>query len=86
MKIKMILILFVLSLTLLTAQNVLIWDRDDGSEISDPEDPWNYVGLEAGLKSALSANGVTAEIDSLLADDLSQFDIIFATAGIWCGG
>ncbi len=86
MKIKMILLLSVLGLTLLTAQNVLIWDRDDGSEISDPEDPWNYVGLEVGIKSALTANGIIAEVDSLLADDLSQYDIIFATAGIWCGG
>lgn len=86
MKIKMILMLLMLSLTLLTAQNVLIWDRDGGSEISDPEDPWNYIGLEAGMKTALTANGIDAEIDSLLADDLSQYDIIFATAGIWCGG
>jgi len=86
MKIKMILILFVLSLTLLTAQNVLIWDRDDGSEISDPEDPWSFVGLESGIKGALIANGIFPVIDTLLADDLSQYDIIFATAGIWCGG
>jgi len=25
-------------------------------------------------------------IDTLLADDLSSYDIIFATVGIWCGG
>ena len=85
MKIKITLFL-VFSLTMLIAQNVLIWDKDGGSEISDPENPWNYVGLEEGLKSALTANGITADIDSLLADDLSEYDIIFATAGIWCDG
>jgi len=71
---------------MLTAQNVFLWDRDDGSEISNPEDPWSYVGLEAGIKTALSANGIIAVVDSMLPDDLSTYDIIFATAGIWCGG
>ncbi len=86
MKIKMMLVLFVLSITLLTALNVLIWDRDGGAEIANPEEPWNYVGLEAGMKTALTANGIDAIVDSLLTDDMSQYDIIFATVGIWCGG
>ena len=85
MKIKIALLL-AFCMTILTAQNVLIWDRDGGSEIANPEEPWSYVGLEAGMKTALTANGIDAVIDSLLADDLSQYDIIFATAGIWCGG
>jgi len=85
MRIKIILLL-VFCITILTAQNVFIWDRDDGTEIANPEEPWNYVGLEAGIKTALTANGIDAIVDSLLADDMSQYDIIFATAGIWCGG
>ncbi len=86
MKIKLVLILFVFSFSLLMTQNVFLWDRDGGTEISDPEDPWNYVGLDAGIKRALTANNIFPVIDTLLAEDLSQFDIIFATAGIWCSG
>lgn len=85
MRIKIILLL-VFCITILTAQNVFIWDRDGGAEIANPEEPWNYVGLEAGIKTALTLNGIDAIVDSLLADDMSQYDIIFATAGIWCGG
>ena len=84
MRLKIIL-LFMFIVTLLAAQNILIWDRDGGSEISDPEEPWSYVGLESGIKAALIANGIFPVIDTLLADDLSEYDIIFATAGIWCG-
>ena len=86
MKIKIILLLLVLSLTLLIGQNVFIWDRDGGLEIQDPEDPWTYLGLEVAINNAMVANGVHPEIDSVLTGDLSQYDIIFATAGIWCGG
>ncbi|MDP8204942.1 MAG: hypothetical protein P9L95_10470 [Candidatus Tenebribacter mawsonii] len=86
MKINIIFVLMILGLSILSAQNVFLWDRDHGSEISNPEDPWSYVGLEAGIKTALSENGIIAVVDSMLADDLSEYDIIFATAGIWCGG
>ena len=86
MKIKIILMLFLFGISLLTAQSIFIWDKDGGSEISDPEDPWSYVGLEAGIKAALTANNIFPIIDTLLADDLSQYDILFATVGIWCGG
>ena len=86
MKIKVVLILLVFSIAILTAQNVFVWDRDGGSEISDPEDPWSYVGLESGIKAALTANNIFPVIDTLLADDLSSYDIIFATVVIWCSG
>ncbi|MBT4332944.1 MAG: hypothetical protein HOK80_03865 [Candidatus Cloacimonetes bacterium] len=86
MKLNIILVLMILCLSMLSAQNVFLWDRDDSSEISDPEDPWSYIGLEAGIKTALSANGIIAVVDSMLPDDLTGYDIIFATAGIWCGG
>jgi hypothetical protein len=86
MKIKIILILLAFNISLLTAQNVFIWDRDGGSEISDPEDPWSYIGLEAGIKAALTANNIFPVIDTLLANDLFSYDIIFATVGIWCAG
>lgn len=86
MKIKLILILIAFGLNLLTAQSVFIWDRDGGSEISDPEDPWSYIGLEAGIKAALTANNIYPVIDTLLVEDLSEYDILFATVGIWCGG
>jgi len=86
MRIKIFFLIFVLYIIALPAQNILIWDRDGGSEIANLEDPWIYVGLEAGIKTVLSANGLTSEVDTLLADDLSGYDIIFATAGIWYAG
>ena len=86
MKIKIMIILLVFGISLLTAQSVFIWDRDGGSEISDPEDPWSYIGLEAGIKAALTANNIYPIIDTLLAENLSEYDILFATVGIWCGG
>lgn len=86
MKLNILFLLIILSLSFLSAQSVFIWDRDYGSEIPDPEDPWNYVGLEAGIKTALSDNGIIAVVDSLLPNNLSDYDLLFGTAGIWCSG
>lgn len=86
MKLNILILIIALAGSFLSAQSVFIWDRDHGSEIPDPEDPWSYVGLETGIKTALSDNGIIAVIDSLLPDDLSNYDLLFGTAGIWCGG
>jgi len=86
MKLNIILIIIALNLSILSAQSVFIWDRDDGLEIPNPEDPWEYIGLETGIKTALSENGIIADVDTALPDNLAEYDILFATAGIWCGG
>ncbi|MCF7858900.1 MAG: hypothetical protein K9N07_06180 [Candidatus Cloacimonetes bacterium] len=86
MKYSILVLMLLVSFSLLLGQNVFVWDRDNGVVIPDPEDPWNYVGLEASLKNALNANGVVPAIDSTLAGDMTEYDIIFATAGIWCMG
>ena len=81
-----LLLIMLLGTVILSAQNVFIWDRDDGNTIMNPEDPWTFVGLEYAIVKALTENGITAVIDIVLPDDLSNFDILFAILGPWCEG
>lgn len=66
MRIKIILLLLILSFSLLVAQNVFIWDRDGGLEIQDPEDPWTYLGLEVAINNAMVANGIHPDRKSVV--------------------
>jgi hypothetical protein len=75
-----------MSFAFAAAQNVFVWDRDEDYTVMDPEDPWTYVGLEYGIVNALEANNITPTVDILLPDNLNDYDIIFATVGIWCDG
>ncbi|HPR18715.1 MAG TPA: hypothetical protein PLD62_10770 [Candidatus Cloacimonadota bacterium] len=81
-----ILWLMVLISTALTAQNVFLWDRDMGYTVMNPEDIWQYVGMEYGIENALIANGINPVVDTVLPADLSGYDMIFATIGRWCDG
>ncbi len=83
---NIILLMLMLSFALLTAQNVFVWDRDLGYTIMDPEDPWTYVGMEYGIVNALLENGITATVDSMLPSNLQEYNMLFATVGIWCDG
>ena len=84
---KFTIILFVLFVTnILLAQSVFIWDRDNESTIINPDDPWVYVGLEYAILNALAENGITPVIDTVLPDDISGYDILFAILGPWCEG
>jgi hypothetical protein len=81
-----LLLMIFLGTIILSAQNVFIWDRDDGNTIMNPEDPWTYVGLEYAIVIALTENGITPVIDTVLPDDLSNYDILFVILGPWCEG
>ncbi len=81
-----LLLIMLLGTVILSAQSVFIWDRDDGNTIMNPEDPWTYVGLEYAIMNALTENGITAVIDTVLPDDISNYDILFAILGPWCEG
>ena len=83
---KIILFLFLLNAVYIFAQSVFVWDNDLEYTIMDPEDPWTFVGMEYSIINALNANGITPSVDTALPDDLSIYDVIFATVGIWCDG
>ena len=65
--------------------NVLIWDHDNDSHYTDPDDG-QLRGSEYGLQQALSANNVTYTTLSFLPSDLSNYDIVFVALGIYCVG
>ena len=83
---KIIAAILMLSFAFLTAQNVFVWDKDDEYTIMNPEDPWFFVGIEFSIINALEENEITPTVGVELPSDLSEYDMIFATVGIWCDG
>jgi hypothetical protein len=79
-----VLLLFLLP-CLVFAQQVLIWDNDNNSDFLDPEGTGN-VGCEFKIQQALTANGITFTTVSVLPGDLSGYDVVFVTLGIYCVG
>jgi hypothetical protein len=77
-------ILFLLP-CLVFSQQVLIWDNDNNSDFIDPEGS-TYVGCEYKIQQALTANGITFTTVSALPADLSSYDVVFVTLGIYCVG
>jgi len=69
----------------LISQQVLIWDNDNNSDYNDPEGA-GFVGCEYAIQQALTANDVTYETVTILLDDLSSYDVVFVTLGIYCLG
>ena len=67
------------------SQQVLIWDNDNNSDFLDPEGTGN-VGCEFKIQQALTANGITFTTVTTLPGDLSGYDVVFATLGIYCVG
>jgi hypothetical protein len=70
---------------LVFSQQVLIWDNDNNSDFLDPEGTGN-VGCEYKIQQALTANGITFTTVSALPGDLSSYDVVFVTLGIYCVG
>ena len=82
----LIVLIFVINMPLqIFAQNVFVWDRDDNELIVNPDDPWTQVGLEYAIVKALDLNGIIPTVDTVLPANLFDYDILFATVGIWCG-
>ena len=74
---KFIIILFALfGINILLAQSVFVWDRDNESTIINPDDPWVYVGLEYAILNALTENGITPVIDTVLPDNISGYYLL----------
>ncbi len=69
----------------ISAQQVLLWDNDNGSDFLDPEGS-GYVGCQYKIQQALTANGITYNTVSTLPVDLSGYDVVFVTLGIYCLG
>jgi hypothetical protein len=67
------------------SQQVLIWDNDNNSDFIDPEGT-GYVGCEYKIQQALTANGITYTTVSTLPADLSSYDVVFVTLGVYCVG
>jgi len=66
--------------------NVLIWDNDNDIEtLIDPE-KGDLVQPEVGLTRAFDAAGINYELLDILPSDLSQYDMIFGTLGLYCLG
>ena len=87
---KNLFVLFSVSLLLVIpcyvfSQQVLIWDNDNNSDFLDPEGTGN-VGCEYKIQQALTANGITFTTVSTLPGDLSSYDVVFVTLGIYCVG
>jgi hypothetical protein len=70
---------------LVLAQQVLIWDNDNNNGFQDPEGS-GYVGCEFKIQQALTTNGITYTTVSTLPGDLSSYDVVFVTLGIYCVG
>lgn len=83
---RLIFIMITLMSISLSAQSVFLWDRDLGYVVINPEDPWQYVGMEYGIINALQANGINPTVDEVLPANLDIYDIVFVTAGMWCEG
>jgi hypothetical protein len=67
------------------AQDILVWDNDNNSDFVDP-DGAGYVGCEYGIEQALEENGYDYVSQGYLPDDLSPYEVVFVTLGIWCTG
>ncbi|MCD4820004.1 MAG: hypothetical protein K8S23_15070 [Candidatus Cloacimonetes bacterium] len=68
---------------LIFAQQVLIWDNDEDSDFLDPEGT-NEIGCEYKIQQALTENEITFTTVSTLPGDLSDYDVVFVTLGIYC--
>lgn len=67
----------------LGAQNVLVWDYDNGYTIPNT-DTGNSYGIEQGVVNALEDNDIEPDVLESLPADISEYDIVFVIAGVWC--
>lgn len=64
--------------------NIMVWDNDNGiPTIIDP-DKGDLIRPAVGLARALDNAGLEYEMLAYLPNDLSDYDIIFATMGCFC--
>ena len=80
-----LLVIFLVFPVFIHAQSILIWDNDNNSDFRDPEGT-GYIGCEYKIQQALTENGITYTTVSTLPADLSGYDVVFVTLGIYCVG
>jgi len=78
-------LLFLIIPCFVFSQQVLIWDNDNNNGFQDPEGT-GYVGCEFKIQQALTANGISFTTVSALPGDLSGYNVVFVTLGIYCVG
>jgi len=82
-----VLLTFVLSLltisNLAIAEQIFLWDYNGSYTIPNPDIPDDY-DVEEALINALEANGMYPTVATILPEDLSAYDAVFVSAGIWC--
>ena len=77
-----IMLLLMLLPALCFAQQVLVWDFDNGYTIPDPDGTGLY-GVQRGVVKALRANGITPTLQTSLPAELSGYDAVFVVCGVW---
>mgnify|MGYP006278656005 FL=1 len=64
---------------------ILVWNNDNGSYYTDPE-AGTTIGCEEGLLNALEINGINSNNVSALPSNLSDYDAVLITLGLYCVG
>ena len=70
---------------LCTAADILVWDSDLDTWLAIPGTPYHY-GYEDGIEDALTDLGYEFDTVSVLPTDLSDYNVILITLGVWCTG
>jgi hypothetical protein len=66
------------------AYNVLVWDNDNDIETIENPETGVLEQPDAGITRALDNAGIDYTLMTTLPDDLTDWDIIFATMGCYC--
>lgn len=83
---KILIMLMALLACNVFALNILVWDNDVFGYVQNPDIPNQSITIEQGITQALQSNNQQFEVVGTLPEDLSNYDIIFVTLGIFCSG
>jgi len=65
------------------ALEVFVWDFDMGYQIANLDEGGTY-SVETAIVNALNESGIYPEVAESLPLDLSVYDVIFVSLGVWC--
>ncbi len=80
-----LLLLFSFTATQTSVANILVWNNDNNSHFTHPETGAS-TNCEVGITSALDANDVDYTLSSTLPNDLSGYNIVMISLGLYCVG
>ncbi|MDP8232019.1 MAG: hypothetical protein P9L91_05045 [Candidatus Zophobacter franzmannii] len=78
-----LLVLMIVFSAMLFGQNILLWDNDNYSSFIPPGGEF-FTGCEVALGRSLINNGINYTETTILPGDLTQFDAVFVTLGVYC--